>query len=139
MTLTQSEYLSILTNVPAERIKPFVDELLPQLGEIDVLKNRTGLIMIPYTDSVAGTPFHLGEVLVAEAHVRVGEREGYAAVLGRDLEQALAVAILDAAVQSALLLDKIEPFIAAEAARQAAADEALLRQVEATRVEMETF
>lgn len=97
---SQADYLSVLCQVSAETVKPFTDSLIPQLGPIEVLKNRTGLIMLPYTDSVQGTAFHLGEVLVAEAHVRVAHSDGYAAVMGRDLEQALAVAILDGALQS---------------------------------------
>lgn len=137
--MNQTDYLSILTNIPAERIKLFADDLLPQLGHVDVLQNRTGLVMVPNMDSVQGSVFHLGEVLVAEAHVRLGTQEGYGAVLGRDLAQALAVAILDAALQADMCAPDIMDFIQAEAAKQAEAEEFLLRQVEATRVEMETF
>jgi len=77
--------------------------------------------------------------LVAEARVRIDEQEGYGCVLGRDLQQALAVAVLDTAVQANLYRDEIMTFVHAEAQAQAAAEEDLLRQVEATRVEMETF
>lgn len=135
----QSDYLSILTQAPADAVKEFTESLLPQLDEVKVLSNRTGLVMLPYTDTVQGATFHLGEVLVAEARVRIGEQEGYGSVLGRDLQHALAVAVLDTAVQSNLLVDKIMTFVHAEAETQAAAQELLLRQVEATRVEMETF
>ena len=137
--MNQADYLSILTNIPAEQIKLFVDDLLPQLGKVDVLQNRTGLVMVPHTDSVQGSVFHLGEVLVAEAWVRLGAQEGYGAVMGRDLAQALAVAILDAALQADMCTPEIIDFAQAEAAKQAEAEELLLRQVEATRVEMETF
>jgi len=135
----QSDYLSTLSNVPAERIKPFVDSILPDLGEVEVLSNRTGLVMLPYTDSVQNTTFHLGEVLVSEARVRLGDQEGYGACLGRDLEQSLAIAILDAALQADRLADPIWHFVRGEKSRQKQADDALLRQVEATRAEMETF
>jgi alpha-D-ribose 1-methylphosphonate 5-triphosphate synthase subunit PhnG len=135
----QSDYLSVLAQAPADSVKTFADSLLPRLGDVEVLTNRTGLVMLPYTDTVQGSTFHLGEVLVAEARVRIGEQEGYGSVLGRDLQQALAVAVLDTAVQSNLLVDKIMAFVNAEAKTQAAAQELLLRQVEATRVEMETF
>lgn len=147
-TFTQSEYLSILAQAPAERIKPFVNDLIPELGEIEVIANRTGLVMLPYTDSVKGAVFHLGEVLVAEAHIRLGGdegSEGYGSVLGRDLQQALAVALLDGALQHTTgeigteTVKKIENFVQAEAEIQEATQEALLKQVEATRVEMETF
>lgn len=139
-SFSQSDYLTILTHAPAELVKDFVDELLPDLGSVEVIHNRTGLVMLPYTDTVKGTRFHLGEVLVSEAYVRLNQgAAGYALCIGRDLLQALAIAILDAAIQAQLQEEKIFVFVAAQAQAQAQADAQLLRQVEATRVEMETF
>lgn len=135
----QGLYLSVLSRVPAERLKAFVEALLAHLGAVDVLRNRTGLVMIPYTESVENSVFHLGETLIAEAHVRIGAAEGYGACLGRDLEQALAIAILDAALQGERWVASIVEFLKAEHATQSDEDNLLLRQVEATRVEMETF
>jgi alpha-D-ribose 1-methylphosphonate 5-triphosphate synthase subunit PhnG len=135
----QQLYLSVLSRVPAERLKAFVEALLPHLGPVDVLRNRTGLVMIPYTESVENSVFHLGETLIAEAHVRVSTAEGYGACLGRDLEQALAIAILDAALQGERWVASIVEFLKAEHTAQSDEDNLLLRQVEATRVEMETF
>lgn len=142
--MDQSDYLSTLTSIPPERLKPFVDSLLPHLGQIDVIANRTGLVMVPSTDTVQGTHFHLGEVLVSEAHVRLVAvngvaLEGYGACLGRDLEQSLAIAILDAAIQCDVKKAAITNFVQAEATLQREADDKYLRQVESTRVEMETF
>jgi phosphonate C-P lyase system protein PhnG len=94
----QSFYLSTLSRSPASEVKDFVDLLIPRLGEITVLSNRTGLVMVPMADTAQGTPFYVGEALIAEAHVRIGQHEGYAACLGRDLEQALAIALIDAAI-----------------------------------------
>ncbi len=131
--------LSTLTHAPAEEVKRFVDSLLPDLRDVQVLRNRTGLVMLPYTDSRKGTLFHLGEVLVAEALVRLGTAQGYALCVGRDQEQALAVAILDAALRAGLHVERIKAFVAAQARAIAAADQELLRCVEATRVELETF
>lgn len=100
----QSHYLSVLAQTSPARLKPFAEAILAALDEanaaIEVLTNRTGLVMLPYTDSVHGTPFHLGEVLMSEAHVRVQEQDGYGACLGRDLEQSLAIALLDAVMQT---------------------------------------
>jgi alpha-D-ribose 1-methylphosphonate 5-triphosphate synthase subunit PhnG len=59
--------------------------------------------------------------------------------LGRDLVQAVAVAVLDAAVRAGINIDGIMAFVSEQAVALAAADEALLRAVESTRVEMETF
>ncbi|MEM7800928.1 MAG: phosphonate C-P lyase system protein PhnG [Chloroflexota bacterium] len=141
--MDQSQYLSILAGVPAEEIKPFVDDLLKHISRVDVLLNRTGLVMVPVQDTVEGTHFNIGEVLVAESHVKIqangAEAEGYAMVMGRDLEQSLAVALLDASLQVGFMSDHILAFVSAHGTRQAQADDLLLRQVEATRVEMETF
>jgi alpha-D-ribose 1-methylphosphonate 5-triphosphate synthase subunit PhnG len=135
----QGAYLTTLTHAPAETVKAFVDELLPNLGEVQVLNNRTGLVMLPYTDSRHGTPFHLGEVLVAEAYVRLDGAEGYAACVGRDHVQALAIAILDAALSADLMADRIWAFVEEQGRALEGADKELLRKVEATRVELETF
>lgn len=140
MEHTQSAWLTLLTHAPAEDVKSLAEDVLGVLGEITVINNRTGLVMQPYTDSAEGTAFHLGEVLVAEAHIRLESGvEGYGLVTGRDTVFAMGVAVLDAALQSGISLDMIEPFLAAQHEAQRVADEQLLRQVEATRVEMETF
>jgi len=140
VSYTQSQYLTILTHAPAETVKTFVEMVIPQLGDIEVLINRTGLVMLPYTDTSTGTRFHLGEALVSEAHVRIGGgMEGYAVCVGRDLQQALAVALLDAALAANIMSDSIHTFIADQQTAQQTDDEQLLKQVEATRIEMETF
>jgi alpha-D-ribose 1-methylphosphonate 5-triphosphate synthase subunit PhnG len=130
-------FLSTLARAAPDRLKPFAETILPRLGEIEVLVSRTGLVMLPFRDTVQGTDFFLGEVLVAEAHIRAGSVEGYGMVTGRDLERAMAVAVLDAG--RALHLPEVTPFVAREAAVHEAEDAALLRRIEATRVEMETF
>ncbi len=140
----QSVYLSILTATPAQDVKNFVETLLSRLAAVEVLRSRTGLAMLPFTDSVKGVTFYLGETLLAEAHVRVGMQEGYAACLGRDLAQAIALAILDALLQSsepAALAEQpaILHFVAAAQHQQQEQESALLRKIEATRVELETF
>ena len=140
----QSTYLSVLTATPAQAVKGFVEGILARLSTVQVINSRTGLAMLPFTDSVKGVTFHLGETLLAEAHVRVGDQAGYAACLGRDLEQAIALAILDALLQSKTATAKAEhaailDFVATAAQQQQAEELALLQKIEATRIELETF
>ncbi len=68
--------------------------------EVRILKEQTGMIMARARDSVAGTVFNLGEVLVTEAEVEIEGEKGYAMVLGMEPEKARAGAILDAAVET---------------------------------------
>ncbi len=137
---SQSEYLSILTHSPAEDVKRLAESVISHLGEVTVLHNRTGLVMLPYHDSAQGTVFHLGEVLVAEAHIRLSSGiEGYGMIVGRDLTFAMGVAVLDAALTAGVMTADINIFLIQQKYAQAQADTELLRKVEATRVEMETF
>lgn len=137
---SQSDYLTILTHAPAEVVKALAEAVIPHLGDILVLQNRTGLVMLPAVDSADGTTFHLGEVLVTQAHVRLGSGvEGYAMCVGRDLEQAMAIALLDAALSSQIMTQEILGVVNDQAQLQQQADDLLLRQVQATRIEMETF
>lgn len=139
-TFNRSELLSIFTHAPADEIKVFAESVLEHLADVTVLRSRTGLVMVPYTDTAQGTVFHLGEVLVSEAHVRLSDgTEGYGMVAGRDIEFAMAAAVLDAAFATGIMQNEIAAFARQQADAQAAADAELLHKVEATRVEMETF
>ncbi|MDX8531903.1 phosphonate C-P lyase system protein PhnG [Mesorhizobium sp. VK25A] len=134
--------LDTLARSDVGALKHLAELLLPEIGSIEVVSSRTGLVMLPFIDTVLNTAFHLGEVLVAEAHIRLGDHDGldgYGAVTGRDLEQAMAMAIVDAALAAGIQAARIGDFLSAQAARQAEEDTALLRKVEATRVKMETF
>jgi alpha-D-ribose 1-methylphosphonate 5-triphosphate synthase subunit PhnG len=131
--------LSILARAEPAALKAQAEALLPGLGAVEVLASRTGLVMQPLRDPVEEVDFHLGEVLVAEAHLRAAGVEGYGMVLGRDTERAMAMAVLDAAWAAGLGRAAVAAFVAGEAARQEEEDAARLRAVEATRVDMETF
>jgi len=137
---SQSEYLSLLSHAPLEAVKALAEDVLPTLGAIQVLLNRTGLVMLPYTDNAQGTVFHLGEVLVAEAHIQLENGvQGYGMCLGRDQVAALGIAVLDAALTAQMMTKPILAFLTSQAEAQAEADRQLLRAVESTRVEMQTF
>ena len=134
-----SAMLGVLARADAARLAAFAETLLPGLGDVEVIQSRTGLVMLPMRDTVQGTDFHLGEVLVAEAHIRAEDgTEGYGMVIGRDLTRAMAMAVVDA--YAARTPDvRIAAFLTAEAEAQVEADTARLCEVEATRVDMETF
>ncbi len=133
--------LEILASGRPEAIKACAEQVLDHLGDVSVLVNRTGLAMLPYQDTVKGTVFHLGEVLVAEAHIEVKSRgvEGYGAVVGRDLEHAMAMAVIDASIAAGHEIARISALLDVEQKHQEEIDRDRLRKVESTRVQMETF
>lgn len=136
--LPHGAVLDILARADAARLTALAETLLPGLGAVEVIQSRTGLVMLPMRDTVRGTDFHLGEVLVAEAHLRAGAVEGYGMVVGRDLERAMAMAVVDAAASQAQT-PEILGFLHRESALAEEADTTRLREIEATRVDMETF
>lgn len=131
--------LSVLARADAARLKALAEPLIALLPQIAVRENRTGLVMLPMRDTAQGTHFHLGEVLMSEARIAAGGIEGYGMRRGRDLEAAMAMAVVDLAAALGAAPDAIARFLDAEAAAQAEADRETLRRIEATRVEMETF
>jgi alpha-D-ribose 1-methylphosphonate 5-triphosphate synthase subunit PhnG len=138
--LGHGEILGILARARVDGVKVLAEQMLEHLGDIEVRSNRTGLVMVPMRDTVENVDFHLGEVLVSEAHIANAKGHvGYGMITGRDLERAMAMAVVDLALASGTKREAIEQFIATERAHQSAADVELMRRVEATRVEMETF
>lgn len=138
---SHAQWLETLARADDAALKAMAESLLPELGAIEVVQSRTGLVMLPMRDTVAGTDFHLGEVLVAEAHIRLPGTmvEGYGMVVGRDLERAMAMAVIDAAAMAGRDTARIAGFVETQADRARQADRERLRAVEATRVDMETF
>lgn len=136
---THDTILSVLARADTERLKAFAETLLPQLGDITVHENRTGLVMLPMQDTAQGTNFHLGEVLVSEARIAASGQEGYGMRRGRDLEAAMAMAVVDLAIAAGVAHADCVAFVTREQAAQHQADHRRLCKVEATRVDMETF
>ena len=135
-----TEALTVLARARPAPLKALAEVLLVHLGDITVIANRTGLVMVPMRDTVENVDFHLGEVLVSEAHIADAEgRVGYGMITGRDLERAMAMAVVDLSLGNGKPSTDVAQFIEAERLHLAALDEDLMRRVEATRVEMETF
>ncbi|OUS06610.1 phosphonate C-P lyase system protein PhnG [Rhodobacterales bacterium 52_120_T64] len=137
--LNHGQVLSTLARADADRIKALAETLIDQVGEVEVVASRTGLVMLPMQDTAGGTAFHLGEVLMSEAHIRADGVEGYGLRRGRDLEAVMAMALVDLALARDISKADCLEFCAAEAAGQMAEDDITLRRIEATRVDMETF
>lgn len=126
----QSEYLRILSHAPGDQVKQIAERVLPYLGDVLALRADTGLFMQPAADSPRSVGFHLRKILTAQAHVRLGSGvEGYGGCIGRDLERAMAMALLDAALVSGIMTEAIEAFVDAQRALRSQKDETPLRQI----------
>lgn len=131
--------LGTLARANAARLKAFAETLIADLGDIEVLQSRSGLVMLPMRDTAQGVAFHLGEVLMSEAHIRKAGVDGYGMRRGHDLEASMAMALVDLAIASDVRTTDCAAFCAEEATALETQDVDVMQRVEATRVNMETF
>lgn len=64
----------------------------------EVAAPHQGLVMCQVRETARNSRFYLGEALMTECRVRIGDTEGLGAVLGMDTERARAMAVVDAAL-----------------------------------------
>ncbi len=119
----------------ASDLAPLAEVVLAD-SPVRVLRGPTvGTMMLRATESVVGQVFNVGEVLVTEAFVAIGEHQGYAMVQGMERELALAGAICDAAVEANHAVSpRILAALTTAEERATAATRAAWAKVAATRV-----
>ena len=98
--MNRDKRFELIARADSERICEIAERILEDTTVEVIKKPSSGMIMMRFRDTAEKCIFNLGEVLVTEAEVRIDEELGYAMVMGRDPETALAGAILDAAVES---------------------------------------
>ncbi|NOQ33694.1 MAG: phosphonate C-P lyase system protein PhnG [Methanosarcinales archaeon] len=98
--MNRDKRFELIARANSERICEIAERILADTSVEVIKKPVGGMIMMRFRDTAEKCVFNLGEVLVTEAEVRIGSELGYAMVMGRDPEVALAGAILDAAVGS---------------------------------------
>jgi alpha-D-ribose 1-methylphosphonate 5-triphosphate synthase subunit PhnG len=113
----------------AERYE--VEELAPP---------EAALVMIKKRDGARGVLFYLGELLVAEAKVRVGRAVGVGIAAGYAYDLARSMAVIEAALGAALPETAgWERLLVEEEARIAEADEAEAARIGRTRVSFDSM
>ncbi|TBL70523.1 phosphonate C-P lyase system protein PhnG [Paenibacillus thalictri] len=77
--------------------------LVEETAEPVVVKApEKSLVMSKARDSVSGQPFYLGEILVTECTVALGETHGFGLLIGEDAQSAYELAVVDAAFHAGL-------------------------------------
>ncbi len=82
-------------------------EMIAAKHEIEVLQQpETCMVMMRAIDSVGHAPFNLGEVLMTEATVSIGNVMGFGFVIEEDPVRALCIAVIDAALAANVAEEK---------------------------------
>jgi len=117
--MNKERLMKILHKVNCEIICQLAHIILDTNPEIRIIKPpQLGLIMMRARETVENQPFNLGEVLVTECTVALGETTGWGCCLGNDPDRAYHLAVVDLALN--LGIDpggKIEATLMAEEKR----------------------
>jgi alpha-D-ribose 1-methylphosphonate 5-triphosphate synthase subunit PhnG len=100
LALSRERRLEAIGLAGREQLEDLADRVLETL-DVTVSRGPTvGLLMVRVEEPSERLPFNFTEVTVSEAEVLADGHRGYAMVMGRAPEKALAGAILDAAIEA---------------------------------------
>lgn len=98
--MTREQRCEAIALALADDLVLLAEEVLSDT-DVRILRLPTvGTVMLRARESVENLVFNVGEALVTEAFVAIGDFQGYAIVQGMERELALAGAICDAAVEA---------------------------------------
>lgn len=138
----REDWAAALAAADGTRVADLARSLTDRARVTALAPPRDGLMLMQMRDSVAGAAFHLGEIPVAQVHLRLtdGDRvaEGGAALMSDDIDRVMRIAVLDAALaagwaEAGAIADLIAEGQAARA--RAEADRALV--LDRTRVDFQ--
>jgi len=136
--LDRETRLEAISLASAEDLIKLADSVLEDCAVAVSRGPSVGLLMVRAEDPSDRLPFNFTEVTVSEAEVFAQGERGYAMVMGRAPEKALAGAILDAALELGHRLSgSIEAYLAAALSEEEARIERELQLVAPTRVRFE--
>jgi len=92
------DYQIIIMNMNDSSVSNLT-QLIPA-RDISIIKHPTTALVMMCAKDCFNTDFCIGEVLVTEAEVGYRDKKGYAMVIGEEHNKALAIASLDALLQS---------------------------------------
>lgn len=95
--MKRRERTRILIQGSSELRARLAREVLEHQAVVAVAEPSAGLVMTQMRETAKQSRFYLGEVLVTEAKVRIGESLGLGIIAGDDTEAAYDLAVIDAA------------------------------------------
>lgn len=134
---SRCELLAGLPDADLARLaEQVVDSAAPPLY---ITPPTVGMVMVRVADGARNEIFNVGEVLVTECHVRIGEAEGWAMVQGSRPTGALHAAAIDAVLTGGHPSSvAVDAQLTAMTAARLAQEVAERRELDATRVRFET-
>jgi alpha-D-ribose 1-methylphosphonate 5-triphosphate synthase subunit PhnG len=96
--MMKKRFFSIMAKASLSEIQVIAEPLTHKYSIQIIQEPAKSLAMVQLRETVRESLFYIGEVLVVEAIVSIGDVKGMAVTLGDDFEKVLAMAILDASL-----------------------------------------
>lgn len=100
--MKRQQRTKLLIDVGRSEALEFAAQIEANYNVVDVQPAREGLVMVKMRESSHQSLFFIGEVLITEAKVKIGEHFGVGLVKEYEPELARALAIVDAAYNAQL-------------------------------------
>ncbi len=140
LPVDRSHRFELLAQLPERAAHELADHALTIVsGHVDIIVPPTvGMLMARAIDGAKGDLFNLAEILVTEARVTVSGHDGWAMVMGRRPDHALAVALIDACAEASPAVRTIvDRTIRHAASDRSASDARSWQDLAPTRVDFE--
>ena len=140
LPVDRSHRFELLAQLPERAAHELADHALTIVsGHVDIIVPPTvGMLMARAIDGAKGDLFNLAEILVTEARVTVNGHDGWAMVMGRRPDHALAVALIDACAEaSPAVRTMVDRTIRHAASSRSASDARSWQELAPTRVDFE--
>lgn len=136
--MDRKSWLSLLATANAEHLSELF-EASKYTDQIKLLRQpEVGTVMARGRMGGTGDSFNFGEITVTRCSIELNNVKGHGYVQGRDKEQSLATAILDALLQTSAAGELLEKVIKPIQEAKAAREHSIKEKSEATRVDFFT-
>ena len=138
--MKRAERTKLLIEVGREEAFQMANEVCTQYEVIEIQAPREGLVMVKMRESAQQSLFYIGETLVTETKVKIGEAFGLGLVREYEPELSKALAIIDAAYNGQLPVIVVwEEIFTKLSQRLEMEQQEVKRSIERTKVQFDTM
>ena len=137
--MQRAERTKLLIEVGRQEAMDMAKMICEQYEVIDIQEPRAGLVMVKMRESAKQSLFYIGEVLVTEAKVKVGDAFGLGIVREEEPVFARALAVIDAAYNGNFAPQEWATIFTNLSQRLETEQQQTKRSIERTKVQFDTM
>lgn len=137
--MKRAERTKLLIEVGRQEAMEMAQIICEQYEVVEIQAPRTGLVMVKMRESAQQSLFYIGEVLVTETKVKIGDAFGIGVVREEEPELSRALAVIDAAYNGGFELANWQEIFTNLSQRLEQQQQEMKRSIERTKVQFDTM